>query len=102
MKYSKGDTIKRGDKLKFWDGTVGIVLNDGMMGQEFVVKYHGKVVRYYDITQGKVLETRVIGEYSHSRIIDPGKELVYYNVLRGDQEIWVVDTQINRPAIEKL
>ena len=94
--------LKKGDQVKFWDNSIGVVLNSGIRGTEFVRKYKKQTVWCFDFRASKVVPGIVTEKDSHSRVIDPGREIVWYYVLRGDQEIWIADTQVNRMAIEKL
>lgn len=94
--------LKKGDRIRFWDQTVGLVLNDGMKGIEYVKKYDGKAVWYFESSKNQVIRGRIHERCTHSHIIDPGKELVYYLVLKGDREVWVRDIVVGRPIIEKL
>ncbi len=87
MKYKKGDT------LEFEGGPIGLVLDHGMAGQEFIVKYKGKMISYIPThnrgvqrrTPDKDWEWVVDGR---SQLIK-GLETVWYDVLIGDQRGWM-------------
>ncbi len=74
MMYSKGDTIK------FKNGSIGLVLDNGMEGKEFFQKHGYKKFTeiFYD---GQMLTT-------HYRSDGCLKGSIWYSVLMGDIKGW--------------
>ncbi len=80
--YSKGDTIK------FEDESIVLVLEDGMKGQDFVVKYLGQ--RLTIMSNHQIFDDVWVHSEFASRWSAPTNENnVWYNILLGDQNVWV-------------
>ena len=91
----------KGDNVKFWDNSIGVVLNNGMPGKKFVEQYNGQELFFFSPDNGPQVGI-VDHSVAYSTKFEPGKKIVWYEVLVGDYKVWITDTQVDRPMIKKL
>lgn len=91
----------KGDNVKFWDNRIGVVLNNGIPGRKFVDQYKGRSLYFYS-SDNDIELCIVHADVAYSVKFEPGKEIVWYQVLVGDYKLWIGDTQVDRPMIKKL
>ena len=81
--FSKGYTFH------FSNGDIGIILNDGLYGTDFIGQYCGQnVIRFYSNTIIKILVggDRVTDQRYH----------VWYNIMVGDIKGWITEYRLEQ------
>lgn len=83
---------KKGDTINLRDSCTALVLNDGIKGGDFNVRYEGKFIEYL---QRDLPTTSTLSVYPGWHRPPRHGEHVYYEVLIGDMKCWTTLKNLN-------
>ena len=79
----KQETFRKGQTIKFRDGPIAIVLNDGLTEKEIFEQYRGQEIQFQS-SDGENMS------FVYDVIIRTTKR-VWYRILIGDEKKWMID-----------